>query len=393
MRRPHDFCLGQKHLPVGDVSRWCGTVKWSYRIANIAGIEVRIHATFLLLLAFYGADAYSQSGSAEAVKTVSFILLLFLCVVLHEFGHAFAARAFGIRTPDITLLPIGGVARLERMPSNPWQELVIAVAGPAVNVVIVCLLALVLGGIPGPSAFENAPPARELLLIGLFFVNIMLIVFNMIPAFPMDGGRVLRALLAMKLPHANATLVAARVGQGIAILFALSVLSPWRIPVLSLFLGQGNPMLLFIAAFVFMGAQQELAYARMRTAARALNVGQVMITRFFTLPDSLRVGDIPAELRGHEQPFLPMVDRLMHFRGMANREQLLRAVKELPADALAHSLSRDVPALQSENTLESALDTMQKVSEPVLPVTNPSGQIIGLVTLRQLTDLGRLRRD
>lgn len=367
-------------------------MKWSYRIASVAGIEVRIHATFFLLLAFYGFASYSPERPMETVTTISFILLLFLCVTLHEFGHAFAARAFGIRTPDITLLPIGGVARLERMPSNPFQELVIAVAGPAVNVVIVAILAVVLGGIPDPSKEQSESVSLQL-LNGLCYVNIMLIVFNMIPAFPMDGGRVLRALLAMKFQHTTATLIAARVGQGIAILFALSALSPWEIPILNRFFSSGNPMLLFIAMFVFMGAQQELAYAQMRSAARALNVGQVMITQFVTLPDSLLVKDIASELRGHEQSFLPMVDRGMHFRGMVNREDLVRAEKEFPADTLAHSLSRNVPVLRSGDRLDRALDTMQNASEPVLPVVNMAQQIVGLVTIQQLMELVRLHKD
>ena len=367
-------------------------VKWSYRIANISGIEVRIHATFLLLLAFYGATSYSSGGTGEALMSISFILLLFLCVLLHEFGHAFAARAFGIRTPDITLLPIGGVARLERMPSKPSQELIIAVAGPAVNVVIVILLALVFRGIPTPSDLETTSPAREL-MTGVFLVNITLIIFNMIPAFPMDGGRVLRALLAMKLPHATATLVAARVGQGIAVLFALSAISPWEIPVINMFVSSGNPMLLFIAAFVFMGAQQELAYARMRGAVQALKVGQVMITQFFTVPDTMRVGEIPGYLRGHEQNFLPMVDLQLHFHGMVNREDLLNAVEKLPAEAPVLSLARKLPDLKAGDTLESAFGTMQRVSEPVLPVNNAAGQIVGLVTIQQVAELSRLRQN
>lgn len=365
-------------------------MKWSYRIANIAGIEVRVHATFFLLLAFYGFASYSPEKPMETVVTIGFILLLFLCVTLHEFGHAFAARAFGIRTPDITLLPIGGVARLERMPSNPFQELMIAVAGPAVNVVIVTVLILFLGGIPDFTEDSQSVPRQ--LLNGLCYVNLMLIVFNMIPAFPMDGGRVLRAILAMRFPHATATLVAARVGQGIAVLFAISAISPWPIPILSLFFSSGNPMLLFIAMFVFMGAQQELAYAQMRSAARALDVGQIMLTQFVTIPDTLRVGDIPMELRGHEQSFLPMVDRMLHFRGMVNREDLIRAERELPAEALVHSLSRDIPVLRPNDRLDNALDTMQSASEPVLPVVNRANQIVGLVSIQQLVELVRLHR-
>ena len=167
-------------------------------VATIAGIQVRIHLTFLLLLAFYAWIYYIDGGPQAAIDGVVFTLLIFLCVLLHEFGHALAARIFGIRTPDITLLPIGGVARLERMPANPQQEFVIAVAGPAVNVLIAIAIFVVIGGIVPVREFGLVDTASGTLLAKLLVVNILLVAFNMIPAFPMDGGRVLRALLAHK---------------------------------------------------------------------------------------------------------------------------------------------------------------------------------------------------
>ena len=186
-------------------------MSWSLAIFRIAGIQLRIHITFLLLIAWLAFGYYAQGGSAVAASRVIFVLLLFLCVVLHEFGHAFAAKAFGINTPDITLLPIGGVARLERMPEEPVQELIIAVAGPLVNVVIALGL-FVAGGsqaLLNPSTVEGGGLVAQLLTI-----NIMLVLFNLLPAFPMDGGRVLRALLATRLSYARATQIAANVGQG-----------------------------------------------------------------------------------------------------------------------------------------------------------------------------------
>ena len=228
-------------------------MRWSYRIARVSGIDVKIHITFLLLLAYFGWVNWQSGGVPAAAEAVGFILLLFLCVLLHEFGHALAARMYGIRTPDITLLPIGGVARLERMPEKPWQELVVAVAGPAVNVGIALGLFVVLAA---KFRFSDLMEIERLdgdLLASLLSVNIMLVVFNAIPAFPMDGGRVLRALLAMRFDYVLATKIAARVGQGIAILFLVAGFF-------------GSSMLMFIAIFVFMGAQQELAFARYREA-------------------------------------------------------------------------------------------------------------------------------
>jgi len=228
-------------------------MRWSYRIARVSGIDVKIHVTFLLLLGWFGWLSWEEGGIPAAAEAVGFILLLFLCVLLHEFGHALAARMYGIRTPDITLLPIGGVARLERMPEKPSQELVVAVAGPAVNVVIALVLFLVLAAKFRLSDLMSLDRLDGDVLANLLSVNIMLIAFNAIPAFPMDGGRVLRALLAMKFDYLTATTVAARIGQGIAVLFLVAGFF-------------GSPMLMFIAAFVFMGAQQELAYVRYRAA-------------------------------------------------------------------------------------------------------------------------------
>src|ERR1044072_8639636 len=188
-------------------------MSWSLPIFRIAGIQLRIHITFLLLIAWLAFGYYAQGGSAVAASRVIFVVLLFLCVVLHEFGHDFAAKAFGINTPDITLLPIGGVARLERMPEEPFQELIIAAAGPAVNVVIA------LGALIGGGSFSYPPTLRSGFVSGLLTMNIVLFLFNLLPAFPMDGGRVLRALLATRLSYARATQVAATVGQGFAFVF------------------------------------------------------------------------------------------------------------------------------------------------------------------------------
>ena len=221
----------------------------SLKVASIFGIEVRIHLTFLLFLVWIWFSYYQIAGFAGAIQGVLFILALFACVLLHEFGHAFAARGFGIETPDITLLPIGGVARLSRIPEKPWQELVVAIAGPLVNVVIAAALISVIHGSAALEQLEYLESPRIELLAKLASVNVMLVLFNLIPAFPMDGGRVLRALLAMAMPYAQATQIAAWIGQGLAVVFGI----------FGLF---GNPLLIFIAFFIFVGAQQEAAMAR-----------------------------------------------------------------------------------------------------------------------------------
>jgi Zn-dependent protease len=216
----------------------------SLKVASVFGIEVRIHLSFLLLLGFF----WVQSGTFQ---NVLFILILFVCVLLHEFGHAFAARAFGIRTRDITLYAIGGIARLNRIPDKPWQELTVAIAGPLVNVVIAAALIFVTHVTAALQQFDDLESPRMELLAKVAAANLYLVFFNLIPAFPMDGGRILRALLAMLMPYDQATQIAAWIGQGLAVLLAL----------LAIFLFH-NPLLIFIAFTVFVGAQQEVAMAK-----------------------------------------------------------------------------------------------------------------------------------
>jgi Zn-dependent protease len=221
-------------------------VKWSFRLGSPFGIPVYLHLTFLLLLGFLGLSEWARDGFAAALATVIVISAVFGFVVLHELGHALAARRFGIATRDVTLYPIGGVARLERLPREPRQEMWIALAGPAVNLAIALLLGLWLA----LTGFEGGSFASRLMAI-----NLGLVVFNMLPAFPMDGGRVLRALLARRVGRLAATETAASVGKGMAVLFGIVGLF-W------------NPMLLFIAIFVWFGAGQELMAARMSSWIR-----------------------------------------------------------------------------------------------------------------------------
>ncbi|HRO11137.1 site-2 protease family protein, partial [Amaricoccus sp.] len=215
---------------------------WSTKIGRFAGIDVYVHATFFLLLAWVAWAYYAETGTLEGVGSrILLVLLLFLCVVLHEYGHALTARRFGIGTRSITLLPIGGLALLEKMPKDPREEIIVALAGPAVNVVIATLLYLLLGVSARPGALLDLSGS---LLPTLLVANLMLAIFNLLPAFPMDGGRVLRATLAMRMDRVRATAIAARVGQGLAIGLGLLGLL-------------GNPILILIAAFIWIGAGTE----------------------------------------------------------------------------------------------------------------------------------------
>ena len=219
-------------------------LKGSLSLFRVGETEVRIHPTFFLLLAWIGAVHWLKDGAAAAVAAVAFITLLFVCVFLHEFGHVWAARRFEIATRDVTLLPIGGVASLKRMPEKPSQEIAIALAGPAVNVVIALAIVAIAGASFDASRLAELEKSKSDLWTQLAAANVALVMFNLIPAFPMDGGRVLRALLAMRTTYSRATHIAGGIGQVIAV----------GLGFVGLF---GNPLLILVAVFIFFAATSE----------------------------------------------------------------------------------------------------------------------------------------
>ena len=347
---------------------------WSLPIFRIAGIQLRIHVTFVLLIAWLAFGYYAQGGSPAAAEGVIFVLLLFLCVVLHEFGHALAAKAFGINTPDITLLPIGGVARLERMPEEPKQELVIAVAGPAVNVVIALGLFVAGGSFINP--FVNpAAPERVGLVSQLLIINVLLVAFNLLPAFPMDGGRVLRALLATRMSYARATQIAATVGQGFAFVFGFIGLI-W------------NPFLIFIALFVYIGATQEAALAQMKDVSRRFPVSSAMVREFRTLPENATLEEAVDALLATSQHDFPVVDETGTVAGVLTRHDLIAALrKNDPALRVGDVMRRNIPTVTTGTRFEEAFRIMQECNCPAVPVLDSMKRLVGLLTPENVTEL------
>jgi len=348
-------------------------MSWSIPILRVAGIQLRIHITFLLLIGWLALGYYNTGGSAAAAGGVLFILLLFACVVLHEFGHAFAAKSFGINTPDITLLPIGGVARLERMPEEPKQELIIAIAGPVVNVVIAACLFLV----TGPNALLSPTNAgRGNMLAQLLTINVVLVVFNLLPAFPMDGGRVLRALLATRLSDARATQIAASVGQGFAFIFGF-----WG-------LTSGNPILIFIAFFVYIGASQEAALAQMKDVSRRFPVSAAMVREFRTLAESASLEEAVDALLATSQHDFPVVDDSGNVAGVLTRNDLITALRKAdPSTRVGNVMRRDIPVVTTGTRFEEAFRIMQECNCPAVPVLDGARRLVGLLTPENVTEL------
>lgn len=349
-------------------------MKWSLKIGEFAGIGVFVHATFLLLVAWVIlTHAAAGASVAATMGGLIFVLTIFACVVLHEFGHALTAKRYGIRTRDITLLPIGGLARLERMPDDPRQELWVALAGPAVNVAIAAALFVIL------LLTSNLAVLRETRLLGATFlaqlmaVNLFLALFNMIPAFPMDGGRVLRALLALRMDHVRATQIAAGLGQALA--FVLGFVGLFT-----------NPFLVFIALFVWIGAAQEASLAAMKAALGGIPVGRAMLSEFHTVSPHTTLREVvDLILRGSQQDF-PVVDNGTVV-GLLTRADLMRGLAAGGQEmTVAETMRRDVQFVDSHDMIEPAFLRLHQGAHHTLPVLH-GGRLVGLLTLENLGEL------
>ena len=347
-------------------------MRWSWKIGRLAGINVHVHATFLLLILFILLAYWTEGHSLSlALSGVFFVLVIFGCIVLHELGHALTARRYGIQTRDIILLPIGGVARLERMPEDPRQELRVALAGPAVNLVIAGVLfavLAVLGSAPGWTEMEGVRWVGGGFLTKVMVANLWLAGFNVLPAFPMDGGRVLRALLATRMEYTRATQAAAHVGQAMAFLFGL----------IGIILH--DPFLLFIALFVWMGASEEAAVVQMRTSLGGIPVQRVMLTDFHTLTaDDTLDRAVNYVLSGWQQDF-PVVFG-DHVLGILTREDLLRTLAQHGSQVpVREAMQRDVQSIDSHDMLERAIAALRTCKCRSLPVEH-NGRLVGMLTM------------
>jgi len=353
-------------------------MRWSFKIARIAGIDVRIHATFFLLLGFVAYFAGHKAGASWGLNAVLIWLLVFLCVLLHELGHALAAKAYGIPTVDITLYPIGGVARMERMPEKPVQELVVAIAGPLVNVVIIIVLGVVLFATGGLdlSAIDTDPSLLQI----LFWTNIVMVVFNLIPAFPLDGGRVLRALLATRMEYAQATRIAAGIGQGLAL--ALGIFAAFT----------GQILLILIAIFIYMAAESEAAVVQMRSVTAGLPVSSAMVTRFDTLDHRSTLNQAIDVLLGTSQHEFPVLDDNGGFAGLLTKHDLLVALRNSGADTLVTDVMvKGLPTVLPQTSLDRALDFVRQAGAAALPVLDNTGRLVGLFTPENVSELLMVR--
>lgn len=355
-------------------------MRWSITVARVGETVVRVHVTLVAFLAWYAWSGFRLAGVAGAIDQFLFLSLLFVSVLLHEFGHIFAARRFGIPTPDVLLTPIGGVARIGRMPDRPSQELVIAIAGPAVTL----LLALALAALVTARGEGLAPlwHGDVPLWSALCWANAILLTFNLIPAFPMDGGRVLRALLASRIGMVRGTRIAARIGQVIAVALAVVGL-------------QYNVFLVLIAAFVFLGAEAELEAAQTRQLAGDLTASRLTVTDLCVLPPDMRIDAAITLLTRSDQRAFPVVDQTGTLLGILTRDDLLHGVADAGLDAPVTRAMRtpaETGTIAVDAPFDDAVGQLYEGKREALPVLDPDGRFVGLLTRDNVTDILLVRQ-
>lgn len=358
----------------------------SLGVGRYAGIKVQIHWTFWLLFVFVAFMVYSAGGTAtDLLWNFAFITLLFLCVIFHEFGHALMARKFGVGTRSITLLPIGGLASLKEMPENPMEEFYIAIAGPLVNVVIALLLypfvplENYIGQDPEVLQEQLSMIDGSNFLFFLFFVNIALVLFNMLPAFPMDGGRVFRALLSLKMGRIRATRVAAAVGKFLAFLFFIY----------GLFY---SVILAVIAVFIYFGAHSENISVQQLSLLDGHKVRDAMITKFSVLrPGSTLADAVDKILDTTEQNFI--VKDNGEILGILYMEDLSQAIKTQGKEAKVDNvMETSLRTLEADAPLTDVYRNMQRGNKNFFPVLE-NESLVGVVDMNNINEFLTLRAE
>jgi Zn-dependent protease/predicted transcriptional regulator len=359
-----------------------GMLKWSLNLGRISGIQLYIHWTFLLLVAWILIGDLSQRGFPEGLLTVAFILAAFFCVTLHELGHALTARKYGIRTKNITLLPIGGLANMERMPKRPIREFNVAITGPLVNVALAIILYIFLwmkNGIPTAEEVQNIQGiTSKWFLFHLFVVNALLALFNLLPAFPMDGGRIFRALLSFRMSRHKATRISAQVGQFMAIIFV--------------FVGLFNHfMLVFIGIFIFLGANAENIYENTNSLLERYKVRDVLMHHYIALsPYETLEKAVDHLLDGQDTDFLVTEGHAV--RGVLSRSDILAGLRTYGKEgALMKVMRTDFESLTPDMDLQKVYQNMSKGGATVHPVFDEADKLIGILNKENVQELLMVR--
>ncbi len=329
---------------------------------------MRLHVTFLLLLVVIGYAAFDEAGAPGAFWALTMVCSIFVCIALHELGHSVIAQQLGVHVKSITLLPIGGIAALKSIPENPWHEIAITLAGPMVNAAIVAVL-LPVTGLPSGLFLREMPHDVAGLLQAMMKVNLGLFLFNLIPAFPMDGGRLLRAMLALVISYRRATQIAATVGQGLAVLSMLIGFHLWPNP---------NALwLIVIGAFIFVAAEGEEKMVRIRSVLREIDVEDVMSREFATLSPLDTVARGLQRIYQTGQDAFPVVEgeRIV---GLATRQAMIEAMNIGGDVPIAEIMDTDVPSISPSDSVSNVYEMMLGEERSSFPVLE-NGRVVGLL--------------
>lgn len=355
-------------------------MRGSIKLGSISGIGVFIHWTFSLLILFIIYSSYRQGNNAQQMLwTILFVLSIFCTVFLHELGHALAAKRYNIKTKDITILPIGGVARLEKMPEKPTEELVVAFAGPAVNIALALITSLFIH-IPEKEALTKLMLSgvnAETFFLYFFIVNIWLAIFNLIPAFPMDGGRVLRALLSLKLKRHLATEIAARIGQLLAIVFVVVGFSY-------------SPVLIFIGIFIFLGAHGESEMVKTSFLLKNVSAKDFIITKFEELNENETIEKaVELLLNSQSKTFLITSDNKPV--GSLSRDEIIKALAENGKSQVIHEvMNRNLTFITGDKPVEELFPVMQ-ANKNGLIIVQENNEFKGIIDWDNLVELIMIR--
>ncbi len=357
-------------------------MKWSFPLARVAGIPIRIHLSFLLIVGWIAWLGWTEGGWVSSLWAVALILALFACVVIHELAHSLVAIRFGGKVRSVTLWPIGGVASMKSIPEQPRQELLISLAGPLVNVMIAGLLILARGGFPAWIDVPLVPRGPAELADALARANLILAVFNLLPAFPMDGGRVMRSLLAMFLPYARATSIAAAIGQTLAVGFVLLGLAL-------------NPFLMVIGFFVFIGAESEERAARVKEMLQGVYAEDVMLDPFVSLHPEDRVGRCLELASHHRQEDFP-VECDGRVVGIMTRKDWLNALHGRGAETpVAEVMKKVFVSVDVRTPLARLYRDLRALEQGLFPVLR-AGRMVGVLTAEDISKyllIQEVRRD
>lgn len=349
-------------------------MSWSFTIAKIAGTRVRIHLSFILLLAWLGAAFWVNGSPADALRGISYIITIFLCVLAHEFGHALAALRFGITTPSITLYPLGGLARLSRIPKEPEQELFIAIAGPLVNLVITTVLILFTFEIP-TWTLPTIDPIPGSFINHLIWINLILAVFNLIPAFPMDGGRILRAILGYFMTRESATRIAATIGQFLAIGGGIAALVTFQ------------PILFLISVFVFFAAKAEALLVQTEHLLVGMTASDAAVSEFHTLKLTDSIDEAVKLLLDTSQVDFPVVNDHDQCIAMVNQTQLFKTLRASGNHAKVSDMIDVIPPQIDEDTpLLEAWEKLRTTKLPAAALVDEKGRLTRWLTLTNLSE-------